>query len=164
MSEEKELFCDGVRQCQGAMYALVLGMVKNREDAADVVQEAILRAYSRWSSLRDRDKFRPWLLSIAHNAAVVHLRAGRGVVSLEQAAEAAVPEPPLDLAARLSVGEAVARLKLPYRTVIHLFYYEDCSIREIADITHTSPVTVRQQLSRGRKLLAQLLRKEDFAP
>ena len=163
MGRDREQFAQLVRQHQGAVYAMVLGMVKHREDAADVVQEAILRAYSRWGSLRDADKFRPWLLSIAHHAAIDHLRASRRALALDEATHLPAPEPSLDLAARLSVREAVARLKLPYRTVIHLFYYEDCSVREIARITGASPMEVKQQLSRGRKLLAQMLKREEFA-
>ena len=66
-----------------------------------------------------------------------------------------------DITTRLVLREAVESLKQPYRTVIILFYYEGLSVSEIAKVTETMSVTVRQQLSRGRKMLKTLL-KEDF--
>ena len=56
--------------------------------------------------------------------------------------------------------EAVMRLPSKYRIVIHLFYYEECSIAEIASLTRTSPGTVKSQLSRGRKLLKSMLTED----
>lgn len=164
MARDKETFCQQIRLHQQAVYAMALLMVKHREDAADIVQESILRAYSRWDSLRDESSFRPWLLAIAHHAAIDHLRARQPLLPLDEAAQLAASEPSLDAAARLTVREAVEQLQLPYRTVIHLFYYEDCTVEEIARITGASPAAVRQQLSRGRRLLAQMLKREELVP
>ena len=56
--------------------------------------------------------------------------------------------------------EAVMRLPEKYRTVIHLFYYEDCAIEEIANILRCPAGTVKSQLNRGRKLLKNMLQEE----
>ena len=61
----------------------------------------------------------------------------------------------------ISLQEAVKSLKQPYRTVITLYYYEDFSIAQIAKITDTSMVTVKQRLFRARKQLREIL-KEGF--
>lgn len=58
--------------------------------------------------------------------------------------------------------EAVLNLPEKYRIVIHLFYYEDWSIREISQILHISESNVKTRLSRGRKLLKDVL-KEDWS-
>ena len=55
---------------------------------------------------------------------------------------------------------AVMTLPDKYRIVIHLFYYEDYDIREIAEILHCREGTVKSQLSRGRKLLKEVLKEE----
>lgn len=62
---------------------------------------------------------------------------------------------------KLALKEAVESLKQPYRTVITLFYYEDLPINEISKITNTTTISVKQQLSRARKQLREILR-EDF--
>ena len=56
--------------------------------------------------------------------------------------------------------EAVMRLPDKYRTAIHLFYYEDYSVREIAEILKSREGTVKSQLSRGRELLKTMLKEE----
>lgn len=55
--------------------------------------------------------------------------------------------------------ETVLGLPEKYRIVIHLFYYEDYSIREIAQILHISESNVKTRLSRGRKLLKDVLKE-----
>ena len=163
MKDEKEYFCECIRECEKGMYTLAFGILKNEEDAADVLQDAILKAYCNLDALRDRKKFRSWMLSIVHNTAIEFLKKQRPTVDIEEQWELAEPEAAVDTAARLTLWEAVEKLKLPYRTVIILFYYQDCSVRQISAITETSESAVRQQLTRGRKLLAQLLNREDFA-
>lgn len=59
-----------------------------------------------------------------------------------------------------SLFEAVMTLPSKYRIVIHLFYYEDCSINEIAGILKVPVNTVKSQLRRGRKLLKETLKEE----
>ena len=68
----------------------------------------------------------------------------------------------MDKETKLTIWEAIQKLKFPYQTVIILFYYNGYSAEQISEVTATSVVNVRQQLSRGRKMLAKLLNKEDF--
>lgn len=144
------------------MYTLAMGILKNEADAADAMQDAILKAYCNLDQLKDRNRFRPWILSIVHNTAIEYIRKQKNMVDLESQEDLAAPEPGVDTATRLTVWDGIQRLKLPYRTVIILFYYENYSVRQIAEVTHTSVIAIKQQLSRGRKMLAQLLNKEDF--
>lgn len=144
------------------MYTLAMGILKNEADAADAMQDAILKAYCNLDQLKDRSRFRLWILSIVHNTAIEYIRKQKNMVDLESQEDLAAPEPGVDTATRLTVWDGIQRLKLPYRTVIILFYYENYSVRQIAEVTHTSVIAIKQQLSRGRKMLAQLLNKEDF--
>ena len=162
MSDEKEFFCECIRQHEKSIHSLAYGILKNEEDAADIMQEAILKAYCNMDNLRDKKKFKPWILSIVHNTAIEFLRKHRETVDIEDQWGVSAPEPPIDTATKLTVWEAVQRLKLPYRTVVILFYYDNLPIQKISDITSTPAVTVRQQLFRARKMLAGLLNKEDF--
>ncbi len=159
---EKEYFSDSVRACEDRMYTLALGIVRNETDAADVMQDAVLKAYCNLEQLKDRSKFQSWMLSIVHNTAIEHLRKQKHMVDLDTQFDVEAPGPGVDTATKLSVWEAIQKLKLPYRTVIILFYYDGYSVHQIADVTSTSAAAVRQQLTRGRKMLAELLHKEDF--
>lgn len=104
------------------MYTLAIGILKNEADAADVMQDSILKAYCNLDQLKDRNKFRPWILSIVHNTAIEYIRKRKDIVDLEEQEQLASPEPAVDTATKLTVREAIQKLKLPYRTVIILFY------------------------------------------
>ena len=162
MVDEREFFCDCIRQHEKSIYSLAYGILKNEEDAADIMQEAILKAYCNMDNLRDKKKFKPWNLSIVHNTAIEYLRKHRDAVDIDEQWNLSVPEPRVDTATKLTVWEAVQKLKLPYRTVVLLFYYDNLPVQKISEITSTPAVTVRQQLFRARKMLAGLLNKEDF--
>lgn len=144
------------------MYALAFGILKNEDDAADVIQDAILKAYCNLDTLRDRKQFRPWIMRIVHNTSMDFLRKNRSTEDFELQGEIPDPTPSVDPETKLTVWEAIQKLSLPYRTVIILFYYKSYSVQQISDITSAPAAAVRQQLSRGRKMLAKLLNKEDF--
>lgn len=162
MKDEKEYFCENIRQCKNSMYALAYGMLKNENDAADVMQDAILKAYSNLDKLKDRKKFKPWILKILHNTAVDFIHKRQILINVGEHEE--IPEQinAVDKETKITLWEAVQKVRLPYRTVLILFYYEDYSVLQIAQIMSTSAINIRKQLSRARKMLAELLNREDF--
>lgn len=161
MINQKELFCENIRQCEKSMYTLAYGIVKNEHDAADVIQESILKAYCNYNGLRDSKKFKQWILQIVHNTAIdfIHKRFDAVDIEIQEPVQAVNA---IDKESKLVIWDAIQKVKLPYRTVLILFYYEEYSISQIANIMSISVVNVKQQLSRGRKMLAKNLDKEDF--
>lgn len=161
MINQKELFCENIRQCEKSMYTLAYGIVKNEHDAADVIQESILKAYCNYNGLRDSKKFKKWILQIVHNTAIdfIHKRFDTVDIEIQEPVQAVNA---IDKESKLVIWDAIQKVKLPYRTVLILFYYEEYSISQIANIMSISVVNVKQQLSRGRKMLAKNLDKEDF--
>jgi len=158
----KEIFCQYIREYETAMYIMAKGIVKNDTDVADVMQESILKAYTNFDSLKDKEKFKPWMLRIVHNTAIDFIKKQREIYDSDTTEQVALIEPLLDKETKLTVWEAVQKLNFPYQTVIVLYYYNGYSAEQISEITSTSVVNVRKQLSRGRKMLANLLNEEDF--
>lgn len=158
---DKDVFCENIRLCERAMYALAFSVVRNDSDAADVISESIYRAYRNLHTLKNDDSFKPWLLRIVHNTAVELIRKNSKIITVDE-----VPDIPSegcegDITVRLALRDAVNSLKLPYRTVVILFYYENLSIVKIAQITGSNVASVKKQLSRARSMLREIL-KEDF--
>ena len=162
MQSDKEFFCENIRKHEGIMYTAAYGILRNQDDAADVIQDAILKAYCSLDTLQNRKQFKAWIVRIVHNTAIDFLRKHQPVANYELKEEIPDERAGVDSDTRLTVRQAVESLKLPYRQVVILFYYENYSIQEISEVTSTPLATVRQQLSRGRKMLAKLLDKEDF--
>lgn len=152
-SETQQWFCDQVRACETGLYRLAMGLLQNRQDAEDAIQEALCSAYEKLDKLRERDKFRPWLMKILTNTAYDILRRRRPTVALEEV-EPWAEEPFED---RLHLWHAVQKLPEDYRAVVILFYYEDMEIRQIGEAMGIGEGTVKTRLFRARQRLKALL-------
>lgn len=157
---DKDAFCAQIRRCERAMYALAFSLTRNDADAADVIGEAICRAYKNCGTLRDEKAFKAWVLQIVHHTAVEYIRKNAHTLPIEDA-DAVGMDGGSGIDTAVSLRMAVERLKQPYRTAVVLYYYEDMSVAGIARITKTSTAAVKKQLSRAREQLRESL-KEDF--
>lgn len=140
---------------------LAYSYMKNREDAEDVVQETLIRLMQSQLVFEDEQKEKAWLLTVASNLCCDQLKNAdrRHNVAMPEGYEAAAPdnpEPDIDN----EVLQEVLRLPEKYRSVIHLYYFEEYSIREIAGIVGKKEVTVRSLLKRGRERLQKKLKGE----
>ena len=130
--------------------------LRSTADAEDAVQEAYLRLLTTQPVFRDAAHEKAWLIrTTLQRASDIRREAERRNVPLEEAAQAAVPEPPDS-----GLLDAVRALPEKYSAVIHLHYYEGYSIKEIAKLLGLPAPTVGTRLARGRERLRQLL-KED---
>lgn len=127
-----------VRRHQRAVFRLCLRYVRDADAAADLVQRTFIRALARLGELRTAEVFRSWVLRIAANLALNHLRDHARFVSEEAAARAAAIAPPVEIE-RLEAGETARALRrmvehLPtrQRMTLELRVYEELSYREIA--------------------------------
>lgn len=143
---------------QNNIYAAAFNVCKNTEDAKDVVQDTFIQYYSLKKAFDDEQHIRAWLIRVAINKAKNMNRTfwRKNKVSLEEYMETLTFETPESE----ELFETVMRLPEKYRIVIHLFYYEDYSVHEIADILKISESNVKVRLSRGRALLKAKLQEE----
>jgi RNA polymerase sigma-70 factor (ECF subfamily) len=161
------------RPNMAAAYNLALWLTRNRSDAEDVVQEALLRAFKFFDGYRGGDA-RAWLLQIVRNSAHTWLRTNRTASAereLPETAEAlAMPsDDPAELTASMAAAQqlrqAIAALPVDYREVLILREFEGLSYREIAEVVSAPIGTVMSRLSRARdRLAATVLGGEGVAP
>ena len=140
-----------IERYQNNLYAIAFNICKNQADAEDVVQDTLIQYYTTSKDFEDEQHIRAWLIRIvinkAKNTTLAFWRRNRR--SLEDYIETLTFENPESE----NLFEEVLKLPEKYRIVIHLFYYEDYSVREIADILKLSESNVKTRLSRGRSLL-----------
>ena len=147
---DKETFCRLVEEHQSALYRTARSILSNQQDAEDAVQEAVCAAYSHLGRLREPEKFKSWLLRILVNECYDLCRRQRRTVDFDQAAEyLTTPEP--DLAEHLTLWDAVLQLPEPMRAAVTLFYYEDCSVAETAQILKISQEPVSLETPIGEE-------------
>ena len=138
------------------VYAAAYSCVRNSADAADLQQETFMRLYSCDKEFESDEHIKAWLLRVAVNLSRNHLRDNRRTVLTELSDT--IPAP--DSTVRQDVLEAVLALPDKYRLPIHLYYYEEYSVREIAEILELTEGAVKTRLRRGRSLLEKTLGKE----
>lgn len=130
--------------------------VRNIFDAEDIAQDVMVALLKRGKGFESPEHEKAWLLRTAINKCKNHLRSGwiTRTVKLNDAD----PSETDDLTETQSeVLEAVLSLPEKYRTVIHLFYYDGYSIKEISQIVGKKAATVGTLLARGRALLKEMM-------
>lgn len=169
-SGDDEAFANLVGAYQVPVYNLCYRILGDRLDAEDAAQEVFLKAYR---NLRRYDAERPfvnWLLKIASNHAIDHLRRRRArpatdLTEVEAAADASPgPEAALALDERREmVMETTRRLSPKDRALIVLRYWYDYSYEEMAAALSLSTSAVRSRLHRARMTMADHWRKKEGA-
>lgn len=147
-----------IERYQNSLYAAAFNTCQNQMDAEDVVQETFVQYYTSRKEFESEQHIRAWLLRVVINKARNINRTfwKKNKSSLEDYIETLTFP---DSQSR-DLFEEVMKLPDKYRIVIHLFYYEDYSVREIADILKLSESNVKVRLSRGRALLRDSLKEE----
>lgn len=152
---DRDWFCGQLRANWDSLYRISRSITGNDTDAQEAMAEAVYLACERFGQLRQREKFRSWLLKITVNEARQICRhRGRTVSWEELDAEPTAPNREMDDG---SLWQTVQALPRDQREAVVLFYYEDLSTEEIAGIVGATPGTVRVRLSRARERLRKIL-------
>lgn len=150
----REVFIAHVEREQEALRGFLLALCcGKRDDADDLAQDALVKAYLSLAGYQNKGKFRSWLFKIAYNTFLNHKASCRTMDSIDEArtfiggteADSSFEHQDLYLALRT--------LPAKERSAITLYYLNGYSIKEIAAITEASEGAVKQQLSRGRDKL-----------
>lgn len=167
--------------CRGSLYCRALRIVARPQDAEDVVQEAMLAAFTQLHRFQGRADFRTWATRIVINAALMHIRKARTkpTVSCDETdseLEGAPlseylkdPQPtPEERLQRLEQWElledAVRELPIAMRRAIQLCASTDYSMKEAASALGLPVSTLKARLHRGRRALMARLKKEAQIP
>ncbi|MBQ4229827.1 MAG: RNA polymerase sigma factor [Bacteroidaceae bacterium] len=156
----RETFIACVEREQEALRGFLLALCcGNRDEADDLAQDALVKAYLACSGFRDGGKFRSWLFKIAHNTFLSHRRSQQPpTISIDAVPIEALPQRGSGEGASSDLYLALATLPPKERSAITLFYLNGYSVKEISAITEVSEEAVKQQLSRGRDKLRERLK------
>ena len=152
---KQELFRRVFEEYKRLVYTVAFSFMKNRQDSNDVMQDVFFRFYEKMDSISE-DGYRPWLISVTANTCKNYLRSvwRNRVFSLEEAGEICCED---NFGETSDLFSAVMKLPERERVLIHLFYYEGCSAKEISHMLKISESTVRVRIMRGREKLKKIL-------
>lgn len=164
-AEDKAVLQQKIEQYKDMLYKLAFSQMRSRQDAEDVVQEVFYQYIKSRKQFINGEHEKAWLIRVTLHACRKIWRSAWYKHSVPFLTPQDIPddgsmdEQILEKERDLAVLKAVMGLPRKYREVIHLFYFEDLSIKEICDATGKKTNTVTSQLTRGRNLLQKTLRK-----
>ena len=155
---DREEFLQLTLEAESTLFHISFSILHDEQDCADAVQEGILKAYMQRNNLREIKYFKTWLVRIVINECYGILRRNRKLQRFEENIVENksyfgnyIKEEYLDL------YQAISRLEKKEKICILLFYMEDYSVAEIADVLRIPVGTVKSRLNRGRKKLKDYL-------
>jgi len=165
---DPEAFASLVNRYKAPAFSIALKILKNSEDAEEVVQEAFVRAFQNIKRFREESKFSTWLYRIVYNSCISEIRKNRREsVPLEKVAEHDPGFHDIDDAlkqlsgkeAKAIVREALEFLNPADYTLLTLYYYEDKPLKEIGKVMGLKYGNVKVKIQRARGKLHETLTK-----
>lgn len=175
-TEERTWFADEVEDLLPELYGASLRLCRNRTDAEDLVAEALTKAWQKLSSLKQRERLRPWLFQILTNTFLSQYRTSRRRPEVENygadGADFSLFErlhqpillwwgnPEQEFLATLlreDLAQALDQLPEPYHTVVVLVDVQGLRYHEVAEALEVPVGTIRSRLARGRSHLQREL-------
>ena len=155
----REGFIELVEREQEALRSFLLYLCcGNKEEADDIAQDALVKAYLSSAGYQEKGRFRSWLFKIAHNTFLNHKASCRTTESIDEA-RTLISNSTADVSfEHQDLYLALRTLPPKERSAITLFYLNGYNIKEIAAITEASEDAVKKQLSRGRDQLKEKLK------
>lgn len=146
-----------IKRNSDMVYRIAFSQAKSKDNADDIYQEVFLRYIRRKPAFENTDHEKAWFIRVTLNCSKTNLKSfwNTKVIELSEDFE----DTPVD---KEDLSFALNQLPKKYRAVIHLFYYEDMSIKEISDALNLSESNIRMQLTRARRKLKEILESENY--
>ena len=141
-----------IEKYSNMVYRLAMARTRNVETSEDVYQEVFLRLARKMPEFENEEHKKAWLIRVTINCSknALNTRYLKHRADLDQNLSYETPE-------RHDIYYAVLKLPIKYRTIIHLYYYENYSIKEISKILKINENTIKSRLSRARKELEKVI-------
>lgn len=169
LNEDNDFYGEVVLRYQDKLLRYARTLLFDSDDAADVVQESLIKAFINLNGFNRNKKFSSWIYRIVHNLSIDFIRKNKRKVyisdekwldqvsgnfeSLEDLAQKEFEKEKLT--------ECLIQLPIKYRSVLTLFYFDEKSYEEISDILRMPKGTVATHLSRAKKAMAKVCKKKN---
>lgn len=141
------------------LYRMAYTYVKNEDDALEIFQQTVLQAIESVHQVKEPNYFSTWLTRICINKALAVLRKKKKLIVLDEIeARSSATEASVDIAQQLDVANALGLLPEKYKTALMLRFYQDFTVKQIADVMECPEGTVKTMIHRGLALLKKELK------
>ena len=147
-----------VKKYSNMVYRLAYFYTNSKYDADDIYQDVFLKYLQNKKQFENEEHKKAWLIKVTINSCKKMWNSSwkRKIILLNN------DEIKFEMEEDIGLYNEIKKLSKKYRTVIHLFYYEQYSIKDISEILKQKESTIRTWLTRARKLLKNQIKEEDF--
>ena len=156
-----------VERYKNMVYTLSIKIVKNKEEAEEISQDAFVKAFKNLKNFKGDSKFSTWVYKIAYYASLDSIKRNKRFSNTENIDDLKIGNLS-DIQGALEylqekerkkvIGDALLKLNEDERTILTLFYFEELSIKEIVEVVNLSEDNIKVKLYRSRKKLAIILK------
>ncbi len=168
---DKEIFGELIERYEAKLTRYVMRFTQQTEDVSDIIQVVFIKAYTNLQSFDRTRSFNSWIYRIAHNESVNHLkkRGGEKVAFIDF--DTFFPHPfakeesdslSLSREDKEQLDISLSEISPKYREVLVLYYYDELSYQEIADVLHIPIATVGVRIKRGKESLQKVLKDNHY--
>lgn len=168
---DKDLFGELIDRYEAKLTRYVKRFTQHPDDVSDVMQVVFIKAYMNLKSFDTSRSFNSWIYRIAHNESVTHLkkRGGEKVSFIDF--DTFFPHPfareeadtlALSREDKDQLESSLSKISPKYREVLVLYYYDELSYQEIADVLHIPTATVGVRIKRGKEALHTMLQTNHY--
>jgi RNA polymerase sigma-70 factor, ECF subfamily len=159
---DAEAFRYLIKERKDVLYRTAFAYVKNEDDAIEIVQEAVYKAFVSISNLKEPAYLNTWLTRILINCAIDHIQKKKRVTLFSNMIvnEASSSDTASSVEEKMDLVDAMGRLEEKYKTVIILKYFQDLTTFQIAEILKCPVGTVKTRIHSALKILKLDLKEE----
>ena len=168
--QNQELYREVVERYQNKLLRYAGYLMGDDQEAADVVQEALIKAFISLRGFNDKYKFSSWIYRIVHNQAMTQLKRRKKTVSFEGndwltgklASNEDIVKEYQDKELKKMLSGCLKQIPIKYSEVLVLFYFEEKKYQEISEILQIPMGTVGIRLNRGKKILKKICKEKEI--
>ena len=146
-------------QYKSYLYKVAYTYVKDKQVALDILQETSFKAWLNIHTLKDEEKFKPWITKILVNTALNYIKKESKLIYMEDENSIIYSEKSISIEEKLDLYDAIDLLKPKYKTVIILKYFDDMKIEDISYVLNIPENTVKSHLKRAKESLSSILKE-----
>ena len=146
-------------QYKSYLYKVAYTYVKDKQVALDILQETSFKAWLNIHTLKDEEKFKPWITKILVNTALNYIKKESKVIYMEDENSIIYSEKSISIEEKLDLYDAIDLLKPKYKTVIILKYFDDMKIEYISYVLNIPENTVKSHLKRAKESPSSILKE-----
>ena len=159
--KDKEIFIQNINKNRLKMYKTAIGILKNEDDANDAIQDALYSAYKNYYNLKEKAYFSTWIIRILINKCYDIINKNKKIAYIDDSiTQDTIGESDTYLIEN-SLEWVLNQIDKDLKEIVVLYYYDELSVMEIANILGIPQGTVKSRLSRAREQIGKIIEKEE---